>query len=1381
MAQSYTRQSTFSDGDTITASLFNNEYNQLLNAFSYSSSSATTTGHRHDGTAGEGGNIHTIGDLDFLNKIVVDSTNNRWGVYVEVSGSAVEQVRIQDGAIVPVTDNDIDLGTSSLEFKDLYLDGTATIDTLAVDANATVAGTLGVTGATTLSSTLGVTGATTLSSTLGVTGATTLSSTLAVTGTSTLTGNVTTTNDLSVGGNLTVTGNATISGNLTFGDAATDTVTLSADVASSILPSTDDTFDLGATGSEWRDLYIDGTANIDSLVADTADINAGTIDNTAIGGSTASSGAFTTLSASGATTLSTTLGVTGATTLSSTLAVTGAATLSSTLGVTGESTLASAIVSDLTSGRVVLAGTSGAIEDSGNLTFDGTTLAVTGAATVSTDLTVNGNTTLGNAASDTVTVTADVASNLIPSADSTYSLGDSSNYWSNGYIDAVTTTGDVSVGGNLTVTGNATISGNLTFGDAATDTVSFSADVSSNLLPSADNTYDLGASGSEWKDLYIDGTAYVDAIDFNGTALTVTGTELNIMDGDTAATSTTLADADRVVVNDAGTMKQVALTDFETYFESALDTLSNVTTVGTIGSGVWQGTAIADAYVANDLTISGGTVDNSVIGGSTPAAGTFTTLTANTSITGTLATAAQTNVTSLGTLSSLAVSGDLTVDTSTLKVDSTNNRVGILNTSPDVTLDIGSATDAVHVPVGTTAQRPGSPAAGYFRYNTSLSQFEGYTDAWGAIGGGGTNTFTHDSFTGDASTTAFTLSQSTESENNLIVFVDGVFQTQDAYSISTTAGVTTLTMSAAPASGRKIVVYTVAAGVSGSNLNIDTMTGDGSDTTLTLSINPVNENNTQVFIDGVYQSKSNYSISGTTLTFSTAPPNGSSVEVMTMTQTDINVPVDGTITSAKLSGDLTLPGDLSFADNNKAIFGAGSDLQIYHDVSNNHTFVKESGSGNLYVQANNLRLQSASGGNYAQGIDGDAFKLYFNDAEKLATTSTGIDVTGTVTADGLTVQTTNGFSSLFESSISYQYLQFKNSGETNNYIGFINDDFVVTPANNQKMIVTAEGNVGIGTSSPQQLLHINGGAADTALQITNSASGSTATDGFSITVENPTPDVVLRNRESSNMRFLTANTERMRIDSSGNVGIGGAPDSWSSSSTALQLGSLALEDFTVSGANVSNILNNAYRNTSGNIVYKESDFASAYTQYNGEHKFQVAASGTAGNTISFTEAMRIDSSRNLLVGCTSQPDASNFGGFINPVGQFRSSRNNTGASTQFSFNNPNGEVGTIVTNGSTTSYNTSSDHRLKENIIDAPSASNDIDAIQVRSFDWKVDGSHQKYGMVAQELVTVAPEAVSQPEDPEEMMGVDYSKLVPMMLKEIQQLRARVAQLEGAN
>ena len=144
MAQSYTRQSTFSDGDTITAALFNNEYNQLVNAFTYSSSSASSTGHRHDGTAGHGGNIHTIGDLDFLNKIVVDSTNNRWGVFVEVSSAAVEQIRIQDGAIVPVTDNDIDLGTSSLEFKDAYFDGTITTDLLTVSGATNLDGAIQV-------------------------------------------------------------------------------------------------------------------------------------------------------------------------------------------------------------------------------------------------------------------------------------------------------------------------------------------------------------------------------------------------------------------------------------------------------------------------------------------------------------------------------------------------------------------------------------------------------------------------------------------------------------------------------------------------------------------------------------------------------------------------------------------------------------------------------------------------------------------------------------------------------------------------------------------------------------------------------------------------------------------------------------------------------------------------------------------------------------------------------------------------------------------------------------------------------------------------------------------------------------------------------------
>ena len=166
------------------------------------------------------------------------------------------------------------------------------------------------------------------------------------------------------------------------------------------------------------------------------------------------------------------------------------------------------------------------------------------------------------------------------------------------------------------------------------------------------------------------------------------------------------------------------------------------------------------------------------------------------------------------------------------------------------------------------------------------------------------------------------------------------------------------------------------------------------------------------------------------------------------------------------------------------------------------------------------------------------------------------------------------------------------------------------------------------------------------------------------------------------------------------------------------------------------------------------------------------------------EAARLDASGNLLVGCTALPSGG-AGGAGFETGQsggrtiLQLGTTVTSTEAVARFYNPNGAIGSISLSGSTTSYNTSSDQRLKENIADADDAGSKIDAIQVRKFDWKVDGSHQDYGMVAQELQAVAPEAVSAPEDPEEMMGVDYSKLVPMMLKEIQSLRARIAALEA--
>jgi hypothetical protein len=238
----YTRQSLAQilNGEIVSAPPLNAEFNQILAAFNNS------TGHKHDGTAAEGPPIDRIADLDQNNLIFVDTSANQINFYIESSADAVGQISIQDGAIVPFTDNDIDLGSSSFEFKDLYIDGTANIDTLAASLIVVEAGTASA-------------------------------------------ASITTTGDTDNG----LYFNAANQMSYTSGGVAQVTFK-----DGSIVPVTDNDIDLGAVGAEFKDLYIDGTANIDSLVADTADINAGTIDNTVIGATTPAAGTFTNLTVS---------------------------------------------------------------------------------------------------------------------------------------------------------------------------------------------------------------------------------------------------------------------------------------------------------------------------------------------------------------------------------------------------------------------------------------------------------------------------------------------------------------------------------------------------------------------------------------------------------------------------------------------------------------------------------------------------------------------------------------------------------------------------------------------------------------------------------------------------------------------------------------------------------------------------------------------------------------------------------------------------------------------------------------------------------------------------------------------------------------------------
>jgi hypothetical protein len=247
--------------------------------------------------------------------------------------------------------------------------------------------------------------------------------------------------------------------------------------------------------------------------------------------------------------------------------------------------------------------------------------------------------------------------------------------------------------------------------------------------------------------------------------------------------------------------------------------------------------------------------------------------------------------------------------------------------------------------------------------------------------------------------------------------------------------------------------------------------------------------------------------------------------------------------------------------------------------------------------------------------------------------------------------------------------------------------------------------------------------------------------------------------------FYTDNAERMRIDSSGRVGIGVSNPGY-----PLAVGTNA------SGGTIRIVGRSA--DGIGTLEFGSNDQATtqAYIQ-GGSTPYLLFGTTTA-------ERMRIDGSGNLLVGTTAYSATLAQGAAISgnsATAMFIGHANGTASgATYVGFVYNSTAIGSITQSGTTAVlYNLTSDARLKENVADADDAASLIDAIQVRKFDWKSDGSHQRYGFVAQELVEVAPEAVHSPEDPDEMMAVDYSKLVPMLVKEIQSLRARVAQLEG--
>jgi len=1307
MAQTYTRQSSFIDGDTITAALFNDEYNQLVNAFAYSSTSASNTGHRHDGTAGQGGNIPQIGDLDFLNKIVVDSSNNRWGFYVEVSSAAVEQIRIQDGAIVPVTDNDIDLGTSSLEFKDAFFDGTVTTDALVAD-------TADINGGTVDGATIGANSAST--------GAFTT---------------VTTTGNVDVGGNLTVTGTTTFNGGtLTLGDANTDNIVFGGEVDSNIIPDDDDTHDLGSSSKQWKDIYIDGIAYVDGINFDGTAITSTAAEINILDGVTSTAAELNILDGvtstaaelnilDGVTSTAAELnildGVTSTTAelnildgVTSTTAelniLDGVTATTAELNImdgvtatTAELNIMDGVTSTATELNIVDGNTSATsttladadrvvVNDNGTMVqvaltdfetyFESaldtlsnvTTVGALNAGSItsgfgainngSSAITTTGTITYGSLSDGTITVTAfvdedDMASNsatLIPTQQSVKAYVDTQLTAED--LDVTTDSGTIAIdldSETLTVAGGEGIDTSATSntitiaGEDATTSNKGIASFSSDDFTVSSGAVSLATTSTAAELNILDGatvtTAELNILD----GVTSTTAELNILDGVTAnATELNLLDGVTSTTAELNILDGVTSTTAElnildgvtstTAELNILDGVTSTTAELNILDGVTSTTAelnILDGVTstATEINLLDGSTANTVVNSKAVIYG------SSGELAGTLSTAAQTNVTSVGTLSSLTVSGDVTVDTNTLKVDSSNNRVGIGNASPDVSLDIGSFTDAIHVPVGTTAQRPGSPAAGYFRYNSTTGGFEGYTDEWGAIAGGGagsSSTFAKNTFTGDGSTTAFTLSTSMTSEDGLIVFIDGVYQADNVYSVSGT----TLTFATAPVNGRVIEVFQLEGGIVGVAPVIATMTGDGSDTTLDLTTSPDSENQTFVTIDGVVQHKDTYSISGSTLTFSAAPPNGTKVEAIIFNNVsvatfqdadgDTKIQLEETTDDDTIRMDIAGTEVLTLTNSAMTLKGTTPTLTIGDAGAEDTKIVFDGNAQDFYVGLDDsaddliIGLGSTVGTTPIMSFDENK-DVTINEGKLTTSGANGVDNQGlNITDTGYSkTHKIYGDNSLHIQADSSQQILFKPNateaarfntdgklliGDTASHV----DDLlqIETPASGGGHGIQLRRN---DSNTDQGIGRVMfGNNTDTDL-VTVSAKTDGATDSGALLF--------------STQATGGASTERMRIDSSGNVGIGSTPVSTlrndvHSTEKGLQVGRAAML-FSDSGV-TTDLQNNSHLNNDDNRVAMTGTLGgSFYQQYGGIHGFYTAPAVAAPNTQTHTLRFRI--------------------------------------------------------------------------------------------------------------------------------------------------------------
>jgi len=426
-----------------------------------------------------------------------------------------------------------------------------------------------------------------------------------------------------------------------------------------------------------------------------------------------------------------------------------------------------------------------------------------------------------------------------------------------------------------------------------------------------------------------------------------------------------------------------------------------------------------------------------------------------------------------------------------------------------------------------------------------------------------------------------------------------------------------------------------------------TFTPDGSTTSFTLDFSVANENDLELFVNNVRQEPGSgkaYTATGLTLTMSSAP--GASDDMYAIFQGKAQqtvTPGPQTVTGSMLatdiaistSGNITTTGNINLGDNDYINFGASNDLQIYHDGT--HTTIKENNvSGNLYLQANNAIALTNNDRteNFAQFFENGESNLWYDGSKKLATTSTGVDVTGTTST-----------SSGFLNTVNNSQLTFGGGNATN-----------------EGANLTMYG--GSELTDPGAFRFRNG----TTLTSKITADGQhlayplgPTTPSFSFTNDTNTG---MTRPTTDTLTLVTNSSERVRINSDGQILINDTSATTVGAKFEVNGSSYFRKDHTsgVPSGNISNLNYNhalvlANRNGSSdtNISSLGFDVTTSSAVSNGAITFESTASGTGdfafyletGNTI--YERMRITSAGHVLIGQTS-PSTTDDGHYLQSSG-----------------------------------------------------------------------------------------------------------------------------------